>query len=30
MVVLEALRLEPQAKAIEETIKGELGFGIKF
>jgi len=27
-VVLEALRLEAQAKAIEETIKGELwGWG---
>jgi hypothetical protein len=28
-MVLEALRLEPQAKTIECTIKRELWFGIK-
>ena len=28
MVILEALRLEPQAKAIKEKIKGELGWGL--
>jgi len=29
MVIFEALRLEPQAKAIDRTIKRELGFGLK-